>query len=103
MKKRFKKMKPTKSYYESLIKTLKDPEEAVEYLNAALEDGDESVFLSALKSVAEAHGGMAKLSHVTKLNRANLYKAFSRHGNPEIQTLAHVLHAFGLRLAVAAA
>ena len=64
--------------------------------------GDERVFLSALKSVAEAHGGMAKLSHITKLNRANLYKAFSKHGNPAIQTLAHVLHTFGLRLAVAA-
>jgi len=94
-------MKPTKSYHETLIKALKDPEEAAEYLNAALEDGDERVFLAALKNVAEARGGMAKLSHITKLNRANLYNALSKHGNPAVQTLANVLHTFGLRLAVA--
>ena len=33
-------------YDEYLIESLKDPEEAVGYLNAALEDGDIDVFLS---------------------------------------------------------
>ena len=93
-------MKPYKFYHESLIKALKDPSEAAEYLNAALEEKDDKMFLVALKNIAEAQGGMAELSRVTKLNRANLYKAFSRHGNPGIQTLWNVLHAFGLRLAV---
>lgn len=93
-------MKPYKSYHESLIKALKDPLEAAEYLNAALEEKDEKMFLVALKNVAEARGGMAQLSRTTKLNRANLYKAFSKQGNPEIQTLWNVLHTFGLRLAV---
>ena len=95
-------MKPYKSYHESLIKALKDPSEAAEYLNAALEEKDEKTFLLALKNVAEARGGMAQLSRTTKLNRANLYKAFSKQGNPEIQTLWNVLHTFGLRLAVTA-
>ena len=95
-------MKPYKSYHESLIKALKNPLEAAEYLNVALEEKNEKIFLVALKNVAEARGGMAQLSRATKLNRANLYKAFSRHGNPEIQTLWNVLHTFGLRLAVAA-
>ena len=95
-------MKPYKSYHESLIKALKDPLEAAEYLNAALEEKDEKMFLVALKNVAEARGGMAQLSRAAKLNRANLYKAFSKHGNPEIQTLWSVLHTFGLRLAVTA-
>ena len=94
-------MKPSKSYQESLIKSLKDPVEAVGYLNAALSEGDEKLFLIALRNVAEARGGMMKLSHATKLNRANLYKIFSKRGNPEIQTLANILSSFGLRLAVA--
>ncbi len=91
-----------KRYHESLIKALKDPQESAEYLNAALEEGDKDMFLVALRNVAEARGGMSKLSHSTKLNRANLYKIFSKHGNPEIQTLTYILDIFGLRLAVAA-
>lgn len=89
-----------KRYHESLIEALKDPEEAAEYLNAVLEEGDKKMFLVALKNVAEACGGMSKLSRVTKLNRANLYKIFSKSGNPEIQTLSNILGIFGLRLAV---
>ncbi len=91
-----------KRYHDSLVKSLKDPEEAAAYLNAVLEGGDNKMFLVALKNVAEAHGGMVKLSHTTKLNRANLYQIFSGSGNPEIRTLAVILNDLGLRLAVAA-
>lgn len=49
-------MKASKSYQESLLTVLRDPEEAAEYLNAALEDGNEQVFLLALRNVAEANG-----------------------------------------------
>jgi len=91
-----------KKYHDSLIEALKKPEEAAAYLNAALEEGDKDMFLVALRNVAEARGGMAKLSRRAKLNRANLYKVFSKHGNPEMQTLTHILNKFGLRLAVAA-
>ncbi len=49
-------------YHDSLIKVLKDPGEAAEYINAALEDGDTEMLLVALRNVAEAHGGMSKLS-----------------------------------------
>lgn len=91
-----------KRYHESLIKALSDPDEAAEYLNAALEEGDKKMFLIALKNVAEASGGMSRLSRITRLNRSNLYKVFSGAGNPEIQTLARILSTFGLRLAVEA-
>ena len=94
-------MKPYKSYHESLIKALEDPKEAAEYLNAVLEDGDKKLFLVALKQVAEARGGMVKLSHTAKLSRPNLYRIFSKSGNPEIQTLTNILNSFGLQLAVA--
>ena len=91
-----------KKYHDSLIKALKDPSEAAEYLNAALEEGDSQMFLVALRNVAEACGGMSQLSKMTKLNRANLYKIFSKKGNPEINTLTQILEIFGLRLTVVA-
>src|SRR3989338_5214134 len=91
-----------KKYQESLIHALKDPREAAGYLNAAFEEGDPEMFLVALRNVAEACGGMSKLSRVTKLNRANLYKVFSKNGNPEVRTLNQILEIFGLRLAVIA-
>ena len=91
-----------KNYHDSLIQALKDPQEAAEYLNVALEEGDRDMFLVALKNVAEAHGGMTKLSRRLKLNRPNLYKMLSKKGNPEIKTLTHILNNFGLRLAVIA-
>ena len=93
--------KPYKTYQEVLSEALKDPREAAEYLNTALEEGDPKMFLVALKNVAHARGGMVKLAHRTKLGRANLYRIFSKQGNPEIQTLTRILNTFGLRLAVA--
>lgn len=94
-------MARSKSYQEDLVKSLKDLNEAVEYLNAALEDGDPEVFLLALRDVAEARGGgMTKLSEKTKLNRENLYKILSERGNPELTSLEILLDALGLRLAV---
>ena len=41
-----------------LIETLKEPSEAVGYLNAALDDGDIDGLFKALQNVVEAHDGM---------------------------------------------
>lgn len=49
-------MKSTKSYHESLLRSLEAAEEVVEYLNAALEEGDERLLMLALRNVAEANG-----------------------------------------------
>lgn len=89
-----------KKYHDSLIKSLKDPIEAAEYLNAVLENDDKDMFLVALRNVAEAHGGLSVLARELKLNRANLYKIFSKSGNPEKNTLTNILKRLGLRLAV---
>ena len=93
-------MKTSKSYHESLIEALKNPVESAEYLNAVLNEVDMKLFLKALRNVAEAHGGMVRLSKHTKLNRANLYQIFSKKGNPGIHTMESVLKSFGLRLSV---
>lgn len=51
-------MPKTIQYQDYLIKTLKNPEEATGYLNAALEGGDISVFLLALQNVKQAQCGI---------------------------------------------
>jgi probable addiction module antidote protein len=79
---------------------LKDPEEALGYLNAALEEDDEAVFLLALRDVVKAQGGVSKLSRLSKLHRVNLHRILSKSGNPELKSLSSILSALGLKLAV---
>jgi probable addiction module antidote protein len=92
----------TKSYRENLLASLRNPEAAAQYLNACLEDEDPRVFLMALRDVAEARGGIRELSRETHLNRESLYRMLSKSGNPSLESLASVLSACGLRLAVQA-
>jgi probable addiction module antidote protein len=88
------------SYRESLLATLKNQDEAAEYLNACLDDGDPRVFLLALRDVAEARGGIRAVASETKLNRESLYRMLSKSGNPSLDSLASVLNACGLKLGV---
>jgi len=96
-------MTKSKAYQLDLIESLRDPGEAERYLNAALEEDDPELFLLALRNVAEAQGGVARLAEKTKLNRESLYKMLSERGNPELRSLDALLHALGFRLAVASA
>ena len=91
--------KPSR-YEDVLAEDLQDPAEAAGYLNACLEDGDPEVFLLALRDVARARGGVAKLAEVTELNREHLYRMLSENGNPELRSLEALLDALGFRLAV---
>ena len=93
-------MKPSVSYRKYLLEDLKDPGEAAGYLNAVLEAGHREAFLSALRDVAAAQGGISRLARRTKLHRQTLHRMFSRTGNPEIISLERVLEALGLRLFV---
>ena len=91
--------KLTKSYQESLLQALQNPQEAAEYLTAALEDGDSAVFLLALRNVADAQG-MRTVAHRAQLNRENLYRMLSEQGNPQLGSLTALLDALNLRLAI---
>ena len=91
-------MKPWRSYHEDLITDLKDPEEAIAYLNAALEAADQKAFLLALRNVAEAHGSMTLLSRRAKLHRVSLYKMLSKKGNPSLGSLMALMDVLGVRL-----
>ena len=93
-------MAKSRNYKNHLVESLKDPTEAAEYLNAALEDGEPEVFLLALRDVVDSYGGMGKLATSTSLNRENLYRMLSTKGNPEFFSLSTVLDAVGFRMAV---
>lgn len=93
-----KSFKTHKSFQEILRKDLKNPKESLGYLKAALEDEDKRVFLMALSDVAEAYGGMTKLSHTARISREHLYRIFSKHGNPEFATLINLLDVLGFKL-----
>lgn len=83
---------------------LSDPERAKTYLEVALEeyehDGNSEAFLLALRDVAEAQGGLGKLSHRASLNRGHIYQSLSNKGNPRLDTLVKILHSLGFRLSI---
>lgn len=79
---------------------LKTDDDILEYLNAAIEDGDNRVLLLALRNVATAKGGLGKLADVTGLNRESLYKTLSEQGNPHYDTVALIMRGLGFRFTV---
>jgi probable addiction module antidote protein len=93
------------SHDEALVRELRrDPELAAEYLKAALEDADNpGVLLVALRHVAEARGGLAKVAKSAGIERESLYRALSPRGNPRLSTLVAVTKAMGLKITVEAA
>jgi probable addiction module antidote protein len=89
----------TEKYEKNLHEDLLDPIEAAEYLNAALEDGGQEVFLMALNDVARAKG-ISQIASETNLKPENLDRILSIDGNPKLKSLSSVLHSVGLRLSV---
>lgn len=97
-------MTKSKKYQDWLIEKLKDHDEAVAYLNAALEEslkGDEEsqhLFLMALRNVAEAQGGIGNLAKKARVGRESLYKTLSETGNPKWHTLISLIISLGLNV-----
>lgn len=97
-------MARSRKYQDFLIEQLKDHDEAVAYLNAALEEslkGDkesQQVFLIALRNVAEVQGGIGVLAKKANVGRESLYKTLSGAGNPKWHTLVSLCVAMGLNL-----
>lgn len=89
----------TIDHQEYLLESLKDPNEAAAYLNAALEENDNELFLLALKNVVKA-AGMTKVAKKANLNRENLYRMLSKKGNPELSSLWALLSSIGLEISI---
>ncbi len=79
---------------------LKTDRDVVNYLNAALEDGDPATLLEALRNVAQARGGMSALAEAAGVSRESLYRSLSRRGNPKIETVMELLRALGLKIKI---
>ena len=97
---------PYRDFEEWHLERLADPEDALGYLQIALEeyeqDHDTEAFLLAVRDVAKAQGGMAALAERTSLSRQSLYKALSSKGNPKLDTLGNILQGLGYRLSIEA-
>jgi probable addiction module antidote protein len=80
-------------YKRDLLADLRNnPDYAARYLSAARRDSREA-FLVALRDIAEAQQGVAKVAHAANVNRESLYRALSEQGNPRLSTLDAVLDA----------
>lgn len=86
-------------YKSTLLAELSDVDYAAGYVSEAAAESWET-FLLALRDVAEARIGMAKLASEAGVDRVNLYRMLSAKGNPRFKNLFLVLKALGLRIAV---
>lgn len=98
-------MRQFRDYREAFVEELRNkPKEMETYLEIALEafeeDGDAEALLLALRTVAEAKGGVPALAERVGMNRQSLYKALSSAGNPRLSTIGAILHGLGYRLSL---
>ncbi len=88
-----------KNYSELLNDRLKNPELAIAYLNEALQDEDQNVFLLALKDVLDAQNqdvsAFAKKAHIS---RQSFYRMLSKQGNPRWNNITSLIDAMGLQV-----
>ena len=91
--------KRTSSYRDRLLEDLRDPQEAANYINAAIEDGSPEMLLLALRDVAEAHT-MSKVAKSTGVAREAIYRILSHKGNPRLSSLWGLFPTLGLEFIV---
>lgn len=73
---------------------LESNEMIAEYLNAVLEEGNDTEIVTAIGYVAKAIG-MTKIAERTGMSRPSLYKALSEGAKPQFSTIMKVLKAVG--------
>lgn len=93
------------SHHEAEVAELRaDRELAIEYLRAAMQSLDTAEGraggLLAIRTIAEAHGGLGAVAAEAGISRESLYRALSPKGNPTLNTLVAVLKAVGMRLSI---
>ena len=95
-------MREMRDYRTYLIQTLRDKEEAIAYLQTALEeyqtDHDTEAFSLALRTVAEAQGGLSELAKRLATDPNELDTTL--HGKPQLDTLGTILSGLGFKLSI---
>ena len=87
-------MEPTKF---DIADYLDSHEMIAEYLNAVMEEGNDSEIVVAIGHIAKAIG-MTKIAEETGLSRPSLYKALNPDSKPKFETIFKVLKAVGGQL-----
>lgn len=77
---------------------IRDDDDAIAYLNAAIEDGDPALIQAVLGDIAKARG-MTEIARKAGLGRESLYKALRPGSNPSLKTISKVARALGARVA----
>lgn len=80
---------------------IRDDADAIEYLNAAIEEGDPALVQAALGDIAKARG-MTEIARRAGLSRESLYKALRPESAPSFKTISKVAGALGARVAFVA-
>ena len=78
---------------------LDSKEMIAEYLNAVLEEGNDTEIVTAIGHIAKAIG-MSKIAAGTGMSRPSLYKALSEGAKPQFSTIMKVLKAVGGQIKV---
>ena len=93
---------PVKSSADLNAQTFIDPNIAANYLSAVYEecltDGEFSAFLIAIRDLIKTHGSMTRIAQKAGISRQALYQMLSEKGNPNLDNLASIMHAIGLKL-----
>jgi len=76
---------------------LQSPEALEVFMADAFETGDTTYIANALGVVARAKG-MSQIAQDTGLSREQLYRSFSKQGNPTLKTTLTVMQALGLEM-----
>ena len=96
-------VKAAVSHHKREVEELRvDRELAVEYLKTAMwsldDPNDRAAWLLAMRTVAEAYGGLGAVATEAGISREALYRALSAKGNPTLKTMLAVLNTVGMRL-----
>jgi len=92
---------PSKPYLPMLLKRLKDPDYAVDYLTEILQHESQEAFMIALRHVIDAREeSVAKLAKEVGVTRQGLYKLLSEEGNPRLSTLNQLLKSLGMKMKI---
>ena len=93
-----------RNHHQFLLEELKESGSIAAYLETALEDyeenGDIESFIFALRTIAEARGGIGILAEKLNKPRQTLYKALSKNGNPQLNTIMAIIKALGYQMTI---
>ncbi len=93
------------NFHEMLVDLLKDPKDSQNLLNEILSECStgnlsEQVFLTGLKDVIQAQGGVLKIAAKAQMTPSELERTLNSQQLPPLPTIAKIFKALGFQLKV---